>query len=283
LTPFYFGDSKTPLFGALSEPPVSNQRDHGVLLCPPIFQEHVRTHWGLRQLATALAREGFHVLRFDWYGVGDSGGNLEDTGFEQLVEDAETAAQELRDTTGIRKVSVVGLRLGEALAALASSRIEPHSLILWDPIVNGAAYWTSLTKLHEEILKDTLRFWYAWPTPARDLLARIRPEVAQRRVSTASERVGFDVPERLRRDIEKLAAKQLIPTRKKTKLSLVVSRDNPSPGELVSALDGASVTYEKRTADVDAGWDDPSKVEELFLPGESAKVILSLLSGGGSA
>ena len=76
MTPFFFGDSAAPLLGVLHEPPPAIAKSHGVLLCPPIAQEHIRTHWALRQIAVSLAKAGYHCLRFDWFGVGDSAGEL---------------------------------------------------------------------------------------------------------------------------------------------------------------------------------------------------------------
>ncbi|MBN9160637.1 MAG: hypothetical protein BGO98_24795 [Myxococcales bacterium 68-20] len=277
MTPFFFGDSKRPLFGALSEPPVASQRQHGVLLCPPIGQEHVRAHWAFRQLATALARDGFHVLRFDWFGVGDSSGTLEDATLDHFVEDAATAASELRDMTGIRRVSAVGLRLGAAFAALAAADIDPYRIVYWDPVVDGAAYFQRLSRLQREILVDPKRFWWAWPMPARELLAKVRPRSAQRRQSGTDEIVGFRVPASLRRALESISPDQAVPANR-SRLSIVSSRDDDGHAALVTAFEAAGVSFEKREVAVDARWDDASQIEQLLLPGETTKTIVSLLS-----
>lgn len=277
MTPFFFGDSKRPLFGALSEPPVTSQRQHGVLLCPPIGQEHVRAHWAFRQVATALARDGFHVLRFDWFGVGDSAGTLEDATLDHFVEDAATAASELRDMTGIRRVSVVGLRLGAAFAALAAPDIDPYAVVFWDPVVDGVTYFQRLSRLQQELLADPKRFWWAWPMPARELVAKVRPQSAPQRQSGPDELVGFRVPASLRRALETISPEQAVPA-SRARLSIVSSRDDDGHAALATAFEAAGVSFEKRVVDVDARWDDASQIEQLLLPGETTKTIVSLLS-----
>jgi uncharacterized protein len=70
----------------------------------------------MRQLAARLVRVGFQVLRFDYFGTGDSYGG---TGKETLQtgEDIETAIEKL--TTA---VDLAGLRLGANLSA----RVAAH-------------------------------------------------------------------------------------------------------------------------------------------------------------
>lgn len=77
MEPFYFGTPDEPLFG-IYHPPVSEPvRDVGVLLCYPIGHEYIVSHRFYRQLSIRLAEAGFHVLRFDYYASGDSGGECE--------------------------------------------------------------------------------------------------------------------------------------------------------------------------------------------------------------
>src|SRR5262245_41582517 len=115
MRPFFFGRERR-LYGALHEAP-GTPRGTGVLLCYPGVQEYNVTHWAFRKLAGLLARDGFQVLRFDYSCTGDSQGDVRDGRLEHWVEDIAMAADELKDAGGVRKVSLVGLRLGAMLAA----------------------------------------------------------------------------------------------------------------------------------------------------------------------
>ena len=146
MEPFFFGDSKYPMYGVYHPPEVSNNKHESVLLCPSFGQEYMRSHRALRQLTLLLNRKGYHVMRFDYHGTGDSGGEMEDMTAQQWVEDVQLALSELVDMTEIDKVNVMGLRLGSLIAAQACQSSMPvERLILWDPIISGTDYINEIT------------------------------------------------------------------------------------------------------------------------------------------
>jgi pimeloyl-ACP methyl ester carboxylesterase len=103
--------------------------------------EYLRTHRLYRFLARRLADAGFHVLRFDYFGTGDSAGEFGEARLERWVGDTASALTELRHRFLVRHVYVVGLRLGGAVAWLAG--IEHggvEGLALWDPVSSGSEY-----------------------------------------------------------------------------------------------------------------------------------------------
>lgn len=141
MNPFYFGSSKRPLFGIHHPPTAADVRHAGIVLCPAIGQDYMRTHRGLKQLAQQLAKAGFHVLRFDYFGTGDSAGESVEADLAQWTTDVGDAIDELKDTAGVQAVSLVGIRLGAALATLAAlDRTDIAQLVLWDPVIDGSAY-----------------------------------------------------------------------------------------------------------------------------------------------
>ena len=164
MNPFYFGSSAKQLFGIHHPPEGGEVRDGAVLICPPFGPEYIAAHRPLQQLAVRLSRAGFHALRVDYFGSGDSAGDLEDATVEQWVEDVRTAAQELADTSGARRISMVGLRLGAALAALAARDGDPElfAAVLWEPVVAGADYVAELQEAQAEWLRRT----FPRPDPA---------------------------------------------------------------------------------------------------------------------
>lgn len=138
---FYFGPRQAPLFGVEHPPAQRRSQRSGIVICPPTGTELMRSHRALRQLATGLAKEGHHVLRFDYFGTGDSAGDCEEGRFSTWQENIATAVEELQDRAELEQVSLIGLRIGAVLAAEASATIDGIGrLTLWDPITDGPAY-----------------------------------------------------------------------------------------------------------------------------------------------
>ena len=136
---FFFGSSDHSLFGVYHPPKGRTARDHGIVLCYPLGQEYMRSHRAFRQLANLLSRRGYHVLRFDWYGTGDSMGESDEVRVAHCLADVGTAIDELEDNAGVERVSLVGLRLGATFATLgAAGRSDVERIVLWDPVVSGA-------------------------------------------------------------------------------------------------------------------------------------------------
>jgi pimeloyl-ACP methyl ester carboxylesterase len=265
VTPTLFGDSASPLFGVVHEAGASSARDHGVVLCPPIAQEYVRAHWAMRQLALTLARAGFPCIRFDWYGVGDSSGDIRDACFSRWCGDAAAAAQELRDACGVRRLSLVGLRFGARIALSAASAIKPASLVLWDPVVDGRAYVEQLRTLHRALLVDPVRYWMP-RSPAGE------------RSGSPTELVGFDLGAELVRDLEAVPA-EIPADLPRLRVGLVESDPGPAIPWLVEHLTKRGHEVERRRADLVARWNAPDRIEELLLPSDAVHRIVDLLEG----
>ncbi len=103
-------------------------------------------HRVLRLMATRLSESGYHVLRFDYYGTGDSAGEREEGDLGTWQDDAEEALEELRDMSGFTSVATFGIRLGAVVAwRLALSRTDVHTAVLWDPVVHGTEYVRELS------------------------------------------------------------------------------------------------------------------------------------------
>lgn len=136
MTPFYFGSRQRRLFGIYDPAHSIGRTARAAVICHPWGNEQVHAYRTLRQLASRLSQVGFHVLRFDYYGTGDSAGCVTNTDFAGSRGDVETAIAEMKDLTGAAKLTLVGLRLGACLAAeVAAARAEEiDALILWDPL-----------------------------------------------------------------------------------------------------------------------------------------------------
>jgi pimeloyl-ACP methyl ester carboxylesterase len=150
MTPFYFGSRDRRLFGIYEPAAVSRVvRRNAAVLCYPMGEEYFHAHRPLRHLSRLLAQAGFHTLRFDYYGTGDSDGEIGEVSLCGARMDILAAVEELKAITQVDAVSLVGLRLGASIAAVAASALpaEVNDLILWDPVVTGDRYF------HEQALR----------------------------------------------------------------------------------------------------------------------------------
>lgn len=121
----------------------------GVILCGPAGQEELATHYGWRSLACQLARNGVTALRFDYPGTGDSAGDEQEPDrVARWVESIVAAADWLRTHGGVTGLSLIGLRLGATLAALAAPRIgQVDRIAFLNPVISGRSYLRELRLL----------------------------------------------------------------------------------------------------------------------------------------
>lgn len=150
---FFFGTGERRLFGVYHLP-AGETRKAAVLLCNPFGVEAVRAHRIYRVLAGLLAAEGHAVLRFDYFGTGDSAGACTEFTPSGAVGDILTAHQELTDMSGGARVFWLGLRFGAGLC-LAAAEKSPRGLaglLLWDPVIDGAGYLEDMRQAHIEDL-----------------------------------------------------------------------------------------------------------------------------------
>jgi pimeloyl-ACP methyl ester carboxylesterase len=148
----FFGPNQARLFGALHRAR-SNGRKSGVILCYPMGQEYMRIHRTYVELARSLADSGRDTLRFDYYGCGDSGGETTDGTLKRWADDICQAIQMLRAQTGVRKVYLVGARIGANLALSAGAEAEDLAgIVLWEPVVNGVDHIATLLRAHHDLL-----------------------------------------------------------------------------------------------------------------------------------
>jgi uncharacterized protein len=196
LLPIRFGASSRQLFGLYQEPFPQSARGEGILLCNPFGQEAIRSHRLFKVLADRLCRDGFHVLRFDYFGTGDSAGSDDEVSVAGFVADLKLADGELLSRSGCARRTWVGLRLGATIAALASATmsVAPHRLLLWEPVIDGASYLGELSRAHAAALEDAYGSRYATDDGLKQQFAR----------EAGQEALGFPITDSLRREISSL-------------------------------------------------------------------------------
>jgi len=158
MNPLFIGTAERRLFG-LYEPAASSRgKPRAAVLCYPWGMEYIYAHRSMRQLASRLAAAGFHTLRFDYFGTGDSSGDMDQANLVGSNSDVEAAIETLKDIAGTSKVVLIGLRVGANIAANVATRhkSEVEALILWDPIISGEHYVETLQE-GSDVSADVLR------------------------------------------------------------------------------------------------------------------------------
>lgn len=136
MSAFFFGPAEEQLFGYYHAP---LRGDAGaVVICAPWGLEYQYSHRALRVLGQRLAACGYHVLRFDYSGTGDSWGSTTEADLDRWGLDVGHAIREIQKLSGRARVDLVGLRVGAAVAARAAGdRSDVDRVVLWDPVVDG--------------------------------------------------------------------------------------------------------------------------------------------------
>lgn len=196
MTPFYFGAGGRRLFGAYHPAAFVSEASRAAVLCQPEGGEYLNAHRTMRQLAAKLAAGGFHTLRFDYFGTGDSAGDTIESDLDGWSADIETAIDEIRDIAATAKVTLIGLRLGAlaaARAALRNARVV-DTLVLWDPVASDTAGAAPMAEF------ETLLAGY----PGRALMLSTAP--ASRRTPC-----GHSLDVRLPASVQRLAVEDIRP------------------------------------------------------------------------
>jgi exosortase A-associated hydrolase 2 len=147
--PFFFPNGICDLFGVLHEP-ATGERDTGFVFCYPFAEEKLWVHRVFVNFARILGERGHAVLRFDYMGHGDSGGEFAEATVESRLRDIACAVEALKEKApAVKRVGLLGLRFGAMLAAVAAERDATLShLILWEPVIKGSAYMKEMLRIN---------------------------------------------------------------------------------------------------------------------------------------
>lgn len=256
---FYFGTAREPLFGVYHPAESTGQGEtRGIVLCQPLGHEYIRAHRAFRNLAVTLSAQGFHVLRFDYYGTGDSGGDGDAGSPGRAAADLDEAINELQDMAGISRVSLIGLRVGATLAAGAAfSRRDVEQLVLWDPVLKGREYVVELLHLQE-----------AW--------RRGRPKVRYAPgQGPVPELIGFPLTATARTEYESMELR-VIRANGVRRLDVVLSSAE-AQRDVEQYLGAVEVPAEIHLVPSAGDWQRPDFVHAALLPHEILQAISALL------
>lgn len=237
MTPIRFGAETREMLGFFHPPARAVPNTPAVLLCSPFGPEAIRSYRMLRLLADRLANAGCPVLRFDYYGTGDSPGEDEVASLPGWAGDIGVAHRELAARSGKNTVAWIGLRLGASLAALAAQTVRTGLglLVLWDPVIAGLGF---------------LETYRSQSGP---------------RAGVAFETMGFEFSDRFRNDLTTLNLANLtLPA--DTRVATIVGSENDAALSLKAALTRSQVKLDWTVSPAVAEWNSEKALNSAVIP-----------------
>jgi len=153
-TPLLLGPSNRQVF-AVYHPPAESAGRALTVICPPLFNEYMRTQLALRELAISLAEKGHHVIRFDYRGTGDSSGDLDEVIVSDWLADIGLTMRKGLELSGCDKVRLLAVRAAALLASKVARAFDEdvERVVLWDPVPDGARYLQGLRRLQTSLIE----------------------------------------------------------------------------------------------------------------------------------
>ena len=266
--PLYFGP-REELFGVCRVPGqrrAASAQSTGVLFCYPLGHEYFRSHWAFRLLSNFLLQRGVPVFKFDYYGTGDSLGEMDDADVARWVRDVHSAAAEFKTRAGISTLSLVGLRFGAVLAATAVEEGLPvEDLVLWDPVVGGSSHLAEIKRVHTDLVKSWTNL-YPFPTEAS---LEIDPD----------EIVGIRFPKRLQQQIETTSLLNRS-FASKGRVHVIVSEDKDAYQALTKEMGECPNCSPLRLIPDDGEWNNAALFERALLPSKILQAIATIVCAG---
>lgn len=215
-------------------------------------------HRVYRQMSSLFTRSGFHVLRFDYYGCGDSAGESDQGNIEHWVEDITTAIDEITDAGGLSSVTVVGFRLGATLAAFAArERDDIENLVLWEPVIKGSNYLQQLAEMHQRWLNNNL--------PSSNHAEQ---------QNGAFEVIGFPVTPQLRQEIENIDLMSL-QARIARRVCVFDSSESADNKNLVTKLNSCADIVDYQHIPGSENWSESGGLDPLLIPNQILQSIVT--------
>lgn len=176
-------------------------RDVGVVVCNPFGYEALCAHRSLRHIAEEAATRGYPALRFDYDGTGDSAGDdLDRDRWAAWLASVRAAVQELRAHTGVRRVCLVGVRLGASIAAAAAAvdDADVAGVAMIAPIASGRPWLRELRALQATMGRAAAPPEFALPEGVQESVGLlITPETRAALESIDLAALGARLPDAL--------------------------------------------------------------------------------------
>ncbi len=134
--------------------PTGNNKNAAVIIISPVGPEYMSCHRSIKLLAEKIALSGIHCIRYDPIGMGNSSGNLDDSGiWEKWVNSPQKLQHYLKNKFNISSIILTGLRSGCLILSDVIKTTQIKTAVFWYPQVKGTAYMRSIQLLDSVLYK----------------------------------------------------------------------------------------------------------------------------------
>lgn len=135
--------------------PKKNSKNIAIIILGPIGPEYMPCHRSIRLLADNLSQLGFHTIRYDPIGMGDSSGTLENKNiWLQWVKTPGYFADYFKNNYNINEIIPIGLRSGCLVLSEAIKKTPIKTAVFWHPITSGKTFIRGIQLLDSVLYKD---------------------------------------------------------------------------------------------------------------------------------
>lgn len=263
--PMFLEDAKGRKIFAVYYPPSGKvRRREAVILCNPGLEEYMRCHWPFRQLSNLLSELGFPVLRLDYTGTGDSSGANGSGSLEEWSDNVVAAAKFLQEEAATPWISLIGIRLGGAVALKAMQKDLPiYNLILWDPVLDGNDYLLQLQQMRKTLEKDL------------GLIGSLWQKVTMR----DDETTGFPLSKKWQDDLANWKAAKIEAKAARGQYIVSDGSAKQSISEFVEQQSRAGSAYTLHEMDEKAGWADFHAAQQVLFARQTIARIVDIMKG----
>ena len=152
-----------------------------VVFCNPLGEEAKSSFMTLSHLARALWASGWGLARFDYPGTGDSEGDFSLSRPQDWIQSGISILEDLRARLRVRRLVLLGVRLGGNIAAALASRLgdagaPAAGAVLWKPAIDMAQTLRHLSRVSRRSGGDGMLDHLGWQY-SRPCLAAIKSEL----------------------------------------------------------------------------------------------------------
>lgn len=131
-----------------------NESDGAIVMCHGFTGNKMEKKRLFVEAARSFSKEGYTVLRFDFFGSGDSEGEFRESRISHNIANLEDTVHWLRER-GYEKLAVLGLSMGAATAILTAHRISSNALITWSAVPDMRLLFKSYLDRREDLSPET--------------------------------------------------------------------------------------------------------------------------------